>query len=614
MSVHRSGALGLVLAAATAVSFATPAEAVVVTEPVVDRAEEATLSLAPIGSYDTGVFNESAAEIVAHHAASQRLLTVNANAGVIDVLDASDPANPEKIGEVSGGEGTTINSVAVRPDGLAVAAVEPSDKTVPGELIFFDAGAEQLSAEPLGRVSVGSLPDMVTITADGTHALVANEGEPAPDYSVDPEGSISVVTLRDGIEPSSQNDVRTADFGAFNAQGALPEGVHIFGQVGASTTVAQNLEPEYITVSGDQAYVSLQENNAIAVVDIASATVERIFPLGYQDGTAVPFDASNKDEGINLRTWPIKGIKQPDAVASYSTGGQTFIVTANEGDARDWDAYSEEARLEDFGSDGIAPVCEGFAGLDEKDRAAMLAPEGAGRLNLTTAFGTNPEGTCYDELYSFGGRSFSIIAADGTSVFDSTDQFEQITARVIPEYFNSNHEEAKFDNRSDDKGPEPEGLTLGTIDGRTYAFIGFERVGGIMVYDITNPHHATYETYINNRDFGTNTGDLGPEGLTFIPASDSPNGRNLLAVGNEVSGSTTIYQVDSLTAPDNPAPGGSAESSGSSESSSQLSSSPTGIALGVIAALLGAFGAVAAAIGTGILPNPLPELTANLSS
>lgn len=612
MSVHRSGTLGLALAATTALTLATPVEAEIVTEPVVDRAADATLSLAPIGSYDAGVFNESAAEIVAYHAASQRLLTVNANAGVIDVLDASDPTNPKKIGEISGGEGTTINSVAVRPDGLAVAAVEPSDKTATGELIFFDAGADELSAEPLGRVSVGSLPDMVTMTPDGTHALVANEGEPAPDYTRDPEGSIAIITLRDGIEPSSQADVRTAGFGAFNAQGALPNGVHIFGQVGASTTVAQNLEPEYITVSDNKAYVSLQENNAIAVVDIASATVERIFPLGYQDGAVIPFDASNKDAGINLRPWPIKGIKQPDAVASYSAGGQTFIVTANEGDARDWDAYSEEARLGDFGTDGIAPVCEGFAGLDEKDRAAMLSPEGAGRLNLTTAYGKNAEGTCYEELYSYGGRSFSIIAADGTQVFDSADQFEQITARVIPEYFNSNHEEAKFDNRSDDKGPEPEGLTLGTVDGRTYAFIGFERVGGIIVYDITDPHHAKYETYINNRDFGTNTGDLGPEGLTFIPASASPNAKNLLAVGNEVSGSTTIYQIDSLAAPGDRTPGSSAGSSGSSASSSQLSSSPGGVALVVLAALLTAFGALAAAIGSGILPNPLPDLLANL--
>ncbi|WP_396136768.1 choice-of-anchor I domain-containing protein [Corynebacterium sp. Z-1] len=213
----------------------------------------------------------------------------------------SDPTNPTKIGSVSGGEGTTINSVAVRADGLAVATVEPSTKTDAGELIFFNAGASELASEPLGRVTVGALPDMITITLDGAHALVANEGEPAADYSVDPEGSVSVAALRSGVEASAQTDVRTADFTAFNAPDALPEGVHVFGQVGASTTVAQILEPEYITVSGGKACVSLQENNAIGVVDIASASVDRIFPLGYQDRATVAFDASDKDGGINLK-------------------------------------------------------------------------------------------------------------------------------------------------------------------------------------------------------------------------------------------------------------------------------------------------------------------------
>lgn len=279
MSIPRPAALGAAATAlASAFALATPAHAAIVTDPVHDSAPDATVSIKPIGSYDTKVFDKSAAEIVAYHAASKRLLTVNANAGVIDVLDVNNPANPTRIGSVSGGEGTTINSVAVRADGLAVATVEPATKTEEGELIFFNAGASELASEPLGRVTVGALPDMVTLTADGSYALVANEGEPASDYSVDPEGSVSVIALRSGVEASEQEDVRTADFSAFNAPGALPEGVHVFGQVGASTTLAQNLEPEYITVSGGTAYVSLQENNAIAVVDIASASVKHIFP------------------------------------------------------------------------------------------------------------------------------------------------------------------------------------------------------------------------------------------------------------------------------------------------------------------------------------------------
>ncbi|WP_235840588.1 choice-of-anchor I family protein [Corynebacterium liangguodongii] len=588
MSRTRLGAIACATAL-TSTILVSPAHGAVVAKPIVDYAVDHTVEIKALGSYDSSVLNESAAEIVAYHEASKRVLTVNANAGAIDVLDVTNPAQPQHIGTVSGGEGTTINSVAVRPDGLAVATVEPADKTDGGEVIFFDAGAEAIAAEPLGRVSVGALPDMVTMTPGGEYALVANEGEPAEDYSVDPEGSVSIIALRTGVEASSQDDVRTAGFTAFN--GNLPAGVHVYGKVGASATDAQNLEPEYITVSGSKAYVSLQENNAIAVVDIASATVERIFPLGYQDHTEVAIDANDKDGAYNPATLSVKGILQPDAVGSYTVGGQTYIVTANEGDSRDWDGYSEEARIKDLAEDDPKPVCEELAS----------ALDDAGRLKITTAFGDNDERGCYEELYTFGGRSFSIFSADGERVFDSGEDFEHITSRVIPEYFNSDHAEAAIDDRSDDKGPEPEGLAIGTINGRTYAFIGFERVGGIIVYDITDPKNASYQAYINNRDFADNSGDLGPEGLTFVPSAASHTGENLLIVGNEVSGSTTLFEVDSLV--DAP----STSSEGSSDSTD--GSSKAGIAIGAIAALIGALAAVAAAANHfGIAPATLSDL------
>ena len=82
------------------------------------------------------MLGKSAAEIVAYHAASQRILTVNARSGEIDILDASDPTQPRKIGAISAGGDKEINSVAVRPDGLAVAAVQQADKTDSGEALF----------------------------------------------------------------------------------------------------------------------------------------------------------------------------------------------------------------------------------------------------------------------------------------------------------------------------------------------------------------------------------------------------------------------------------------------------------------------------------------------
>ena len=542
MSLRRS-AVALCAALATSVSLLAPAHAAIVDDPVVHSAPGAALSLAPIGTYETGIFEGSAAEIVAHHAASQRVLTVNAQSGQIDILDISDPTTPVKVASVDGGAGTTINSVDVRADGLAVATVEPATKTDAGTLLFFDAAAEQ--PVPLGEVTVGALPDMVTITQDGAYALVANEGEPATDYSVDPEGSVSVVSLPETVTAATDADVRTADFRAYNAPGALPEGVRVFGPEG---TVAQNLEPEYITVQGGTAYVSLQENNALAVVDIATATVTDILPLGTVDHSVVPLDVSDRDGSINITTWPVKGHLMPDSIASYEVGGVTYIVTANEGDARDWDAYSEESRVKNL------TLCEDFQGMTPEEIAELQKDENLGRLTVTTADGYDEERECHTEIHSFGARGFSIVDQDGNRVFNSDDQFEQITALASPEYFNSNHREANLEGRSDDKGPEPEGVTLGEIDDRTYACIGLERIGGIMVYDVTDPAGATFVTYVNNRDFtapadSPQAGDLGAEGLVFVPAADSPNGENLVIVGNEVSGTTTIFEITTATDP-----------------------------------------------------------------
>ena len=606
MSGNRMSRTGLAAACATALTLGlvSPATAAVVAEPVKDLADGATADISVLGSYGAGAFNESAAEIVAFHADSKRILTVNALSGKIDVLDAADPAKPTKVGEVSGGENTTIISVAVRNDGLAVAAVEPENKTDAGELIFFDAGADELGTV-LGRVGVGALPDMVTITPEGDYALVANEGEPAEDYSVDPEGSVSVVKLPASVKAATQADVRTADFRAF--EGTLADkGVHIYGQVGASTTEAQNLEPEYIAVAGGKAYVTLQENNAVAVVDIASATVEDVWPLGYTDRREVPMDISDKDGKINIRTAPVKGILQPDSIAAYEVDGTTYLVTANEGDARDWEAYSEEERIKKLGGKKLAPICEGYAGMTADEIEEFQADENAGRLKITTAFGLNEEKNCYEDLYTYGGRSFSIFTADGTRVFDSGAEFEELTAKLLPEYFNTNHTENEFESRSDDKGPEPEGVALGEINGRTYAFVGFERLGGVIVYDITDPAKPAYTAYINNRDFSINmeeladegddavkaglekVGDLGAEGLAFVPAKDSPNGENLLIVGNEVSGTTTVFQVDSLIeAPAEPAQPGT-----NGEGSSLSKGGVIAIALAAVALVMGALGAL----------------------
>ncbi|WP_233201802.1 choice-of-anchor I family protein [Cryobacterium sp. Y11] len=553
------------LTAAPLVSAVPAASAAIVTAPIAAPGIDSYFTLSPLGSYETGTFDKSAAEIVTYHAASQRLFVVNAAEGAVDVLSISDATAPEKkfslIAEgaaIDGGSelvpaGSTANSVAVRADGLGAIAIESPTKTDAGWLVFFDANAATPTV--LGAVAVGALPDMVSISADGNYAVVANEGEPNDAFTIDPEGSVSVVTLPSAIEAPAQSAVATADFHAYETGGTktLPKDVRVFGPtVNTINPISANLEPEYVAIDGLTAYVALQEANAVAVIDLVTATVEDIWPLGFQDhgedGNGI--DASDKDSMVNIQTYPgLKGIYMPDGMNAYTAGsGETYLVTANEGDAREWGDYVEGERAKKL------TICETSPLFGLNTDAAM------GRLNVTTENGFNEANQCYDELYAFGSRSFSIWNTDGAQTFDSGDDFEQITYAANPEYFNSNHSESNLEGRSDDKGPEPENLAIGNIDGRSYAFIGLERAGGIMAYDITDPTNAQFVTYLNNRNFAVSmedsvdagtgatdlplAGDLGPEGVTFISADDSPTGEPMLAVGNEVSGTTTIFAIN----------------------------------------------------------------------
>ena len=550
---RRAGAVAVTAVAACALAFSPlAAQAAIVPDPISYSADDAAISLAPVGTFETGAFDQSASEIVAAY--GDRLFVVNALAGSVSVLDYSDPSAMVK--EFALASAGVANSVAVRSDGLGVVAFESTTKTDAGHLLFFDARGKDAASAVLGTVQVGALPDMVTIAPDGKYALVANEGEPADDFSSDPEGSVSIVKLPNKVAAASQKDVKTADFHAYEAGGGktLPAGVRVFGPTphGDDHPVSRNLEPEYIAVDGNNAYVSLQEANAIAVVQIPSARVTGILPLGTKDlGLAQnALDPSDKDKAFALRTYPgLKGMYMPDGIQSYSAGGKTYLVTANEGDAREWGDYSEVSRVKDLKKDGYGPVCA------TSPLASFLGDADLGRLNVTIENGFDAAAGCYSELYAFGGRSFSIWGTDGSLVFDSGSQFEALTAAAIPGFVNSNHTESNSEGRSDDKGPEPEGVAVGQVDGRTYAFVGFERVGGIAVFDITDPKASRFVTYVNNRDFSVSVegggdlaaaGDLGPEGVAFIPAAKSATSTPLLAVGNEVSGTTTLFEITAL--------------------------------------------------------------------
>ncbi|MCU0497569.1 MAG: choice-of-anchor I family protein [Anaerolineae bacterium] len=499
-------------------------------------APEATnaVTLEPIGTYTTGLFDEGASEIAAYHAGSATLFVVNGADKTIDLINISDPAAPTLTTQIDLSEyGDAANSVAVYGDLVAVAVQSDPPQDLGSAVFFTPAG------EFINRVSVGALPDMITFTPDGSKALTANEGEPNGDYTVDPEGSVSIIDLSGGAETLTDANVTTIGFTDFNVDGPrhteLGTDLRVFGP---NASVAQDFEPEYIAVSADSAtaFVTLQENNAVAVIDLAGASVTTIVALGYKDFN-VPGNGIDaiSDGTINIANYPVFGIYQPDGIAVFESDGITYLITANEGDTRDYDGFSEETEL-------------GEATLDAATFPNAGDLEALNGLEVVTTGDIDGDGDL-DQLYLPGGRSFTIWDANGALVFDSGDQLEQITAVVLAADFNStNDKNGTLDDRSTSKGPEPEDVEIAVIGDATYAFIGLERIGGVVVYDVTNPAAPVYVHYANNRDFSGDAaagtaGDLAPEGLLFIPAENSPNRQNLLVVTNEVSGTTTIYQI-----------------------------------------------------------------------
>ena len=559
----------------------------------------AALSLKLVGSTPAVAenFDESAAEIVAYHAASKTAFLVNSNSKAVDVVSLDDVTAPTitlmldvagdvetAVAELSDGDLGGVNSVDVHGDHMAVA-IEADTKQDTGYIAFYNVDGTFVSA-----VAAGALPDKVGFSPDGKYAVAANEGEPNGDYSVDPEGSITVIDVSGGFDLPV---AATAHFRDFNAGGSKT----LTGPVRISAkgeSVAQDLEPEFIAFSddGSTAYATLQENNAVAVIDLASAKVETVLGIGFKDyglpGNEI--DASNKDGGVNLNSWSIFGTYMPDGFDAYTVNGTAYLVTANEGDGREYltDAadeadcaaqggflfddgdcfhYLDEIRVKDldssqFTEDLVAKLGADFQDQDKLGRLKVITDLGLEDASACSTLATTGQpiafpdetpvaGCVYENLYAFGSRSFTIWdLSTGRPVFDSGSDFERITAERLGGSFNASNDSNEGDDRSDDKGPEPEAVEIATINGNTFAFIALERVGGVMVYNITNPQNAKFVQYINPRDFTVDddavkanlAGPLGPEDIKFITQDDEM----YLLVSNEVSGTLSVYSLTLL--------------------------------------------------------------------
>ncbi|WP_049426101.1 choice-of-anchor I family protein [Staphylococcus haemolyticus] len=516
------------------------------------RTGQDQLNITHKGRYTSGAdFGNGGTEIVKYNPKNGYAYSVNGDKEALDIIDVKHPGKDGAINLVkriylqdNGIEAGDLTSVTVHPSGDYVAVSAPAvDKTKPGHVVFYGSNGDYIN-----NVTVGSLPDMVTFSKDSKYLLVANEGEPSDDYTVNPPGSVSVIDVTGGPANVTANNVRTAMFTKEHQ-----EGIRALGPNAEDAYL--NIEPEYIAVDSQSkyAYVTLQEVSAIAKVDIVKGQIVQVKGLPYKDHSLAQnaMDVSDEDGKSELRRAPVLGLLQPDGIDTYDYNGETYLLIANEGDSQDYEGYSEEKRVKKLKDDIQldARYYQGYtqAELDDMVKNGLFDDEQLGRLKVTTSHAFKDADGKYNALVSYGGRSFSILrASDLEMIYDSGSDIEQRVLDLLPERFNANYESAddiKVDDRSDDKGPEAENVVVGKVGSHSYAFVGLERVGGIMIYDITNPNEPYFVKYLYDLD----NKDISPEGITFESAEESPNGKPMLIASFELSGTTSAWELEDLT-------------------------------------------------------------------
>ena len=500
--------------------------------PVLAVETRPELNVKYLSSYSTGRISEdgAAAEIVKYNPDNKQMYVINGVDKVVDVAKINSDGTTTKIKtidlssiipEFTFGDVTSID-ISTEHKVIAMAVQEEAyDKN--GSVVILDYEGNLIK-----HVLVGVQPDMVTFTKDGKYILTADEGEPRNGYGenvIDPKGSVSIIDLKKGIENATSNIV---DFTKFDVKRNELVKNNVILNKGVNPS--EDLEPEYIAVSenGKMAYVSLQEANAIAILDIEKGEFVDVKGLGFKDHSLEgnELDAI-KDKKIAIKNQEnLYGVYMPDGITTYEVNGKTYLLTANEGDGRE---YTQEEMPH-------------IVKENEFINIKKIEIEGK---KVEVLDNSKLDGLEEDKNYIFGGRSFSIWDVDTMElVFDSGSDFEKITAERYPEFFNCSNKNVDIDDRSGKKGPEPEDVKVGVVDGQAYAFVGLERIGGLMVYNISNPKEPSFMEYINTRDFSDKIkGDSGPEGICFIDKEHSVTENPMVLVSNEISGTVSVLDI-----------------------------------------------------------------------
>lgn len=544
-----------------------------------------TLELTHIDSYISGNnFDTASAEIVSYDACSDRLYVVNAEDQTVDVLEMDAMGKPSKdttidLTAAAKNAGIDIgdaNSVSAK-QGLVAVAIQNDNKQNKGIIALYRSDTLAL----INTYEAGALPDMVALSEDGRYILAANEGEPNAEYTVDPIGSVTIVDTKAGF--GDEAVVKQATF----KESLVGSEIRLGGPKQSLT----DLEPEYLTLSADgkTAWVALQENNALAILDVEAGEFTSIVDMGkksWNTSSGNELDPSNKDSGpgVFASYEQLVGLYMPDTITSIEIDGKTYILSANEGDGREYifETTQETCEAGDYTWDGddftgtlefsteeddcISFIDEARGGdiVDSVDAAHPLkaALDDNNQLKRIKVITDQDSYAAGDDIVAFGARSFSIWNESGTLVFDSGDEIaKKVHASDVANFNSTNDENNSADNRSDDKGVEPEAIEAAWIGDRAFAFVGLERQGGVMVFDITDPTAPVYQSYINNRKFNENVctvvdgsecdndtynpavGDLAPESIDYF----SREGKHFIAVGNEVSGTTAVYEISFIS-------------------------------------------------------------------
>jgi hypothetical protein len=506
-------------------------------------------------------------EIVSFDLASGSLLTtvsesVNHRVGLYSMSAGGQLSNYRTVDlsttfGVDGSSTFNLSSVAADPlgRGFGVASLIPTDRlNTVGKVVLFDIGTGSV----LKSLDVGYHPDSVSFTPDGSRLFVANEAEFGSVAGTQTPGSVSIISL-DGVSNVSQlSGLTNASVADVNFSTGLAAGVTLDGVRNArlDTTLvkspnALDVEPEYVTATNDKAYVSLQEGNAIAVIDLAGPNANKVTAIHTLGTLTQTIDASDQAGSGQVLNQTVKGLPMPDTLAHFTRAGTTYVVSANEGDARPDDGDIGRA-----GAGGTAVDIVNNGGGDLTYGGSLNNTTGIGRLNILKDRGNLDADAGIEDPTMLGTRSFSIWNAEtGALAFDSGSMIEAYVLANDPSLFNINKTQGTVDNRSDDKGPEPEAVAFGRILGRDFVFVGAERQNGIFMFDVTDFGNVEIVDYYNlstGSSFQAPGADYtSPESLQFV----FWGGSYYLIAGFEgepgnFDGSVAVFQIDTGAIPE----------------------------------------------------------------